>query len=330
MLNGYDKICLQVCLVVLLLFWINSAVALTNNETFELKNPVEVGDVRWQRDLDAALTKSRATQTPVLVLFQEIPGCIGCQTFGSEVLTNPLLVEAIETLFIPVLVYNNRSGGVDEQWLKRYNEPAWNYQVIRFLRGDGSDIIPRKDRIWTIGGVASRMVEVLRELGQPVPRYLSALMYEYDTENHGQVGFAMACFWTGEYELGNIDGVVATQAGWYDNREITLVTYHKQRISLDELAKRAASVRCAQRVYTLPGERVDRNRFESKTLKMEKYRPASASDQKKQLDNWPQVKQLESLSKMQATKINALAPNDREKAVEWLSPSQRRQLDEAF
>ena len=330
MLNGYDKICLQVCLVVLILFWVNSAGALTNNESFELKNPVEVGDVRWQRDLDAALAKSRATQIPVLVLFQEIPGCIGCQTFGSEVLTNPLLVEAIETLFIPVLVYNNRSGGVDEQWLRRYNEPAWNYQVIRFLHGDGTDIIPRRDKVWTIGGVASRIVEVLQELGQPVPRYLSALMYEYDTDNHGQVGFAMACFWTGEYELGKIDGVVATEAGWYDNREITLVTYHKQRISLDELAKRAASVRCAQRVYTLPGERVDRNRFDSKTLRMEKYRPASASDQKKQLDNWPQVKQLESLSEMQATKINALAPNDREKAVEWLSPSQRRQLDEAF
>ena len=330
MLNGYGNIRLQVSLVAFVLFWFNPAGALTNNESFELKNPVEAGDVRWQRDLDAALAKSKEVKIPVLVLFQEIPGCIGCKTFGSEVLTNPLLVEAIETLFIPVLVYNNRSGGVDEQWLKRYNEPAWNYQVIRFLRGDGSDIIPRRDRIWTIGGVASRMIEALHEVGQPVPRYLSALMYEYDIDNHGQVGFAMACFWTGEYELGNIDGVVATEAGWYDNREITLVTYHKHQISLDELARRAALVRCAQRVYTLPGERVDRNRFDSKILKMEKYRPASSSDQKKQLENWPKLKQLESLSDMQATKINALFRHDREKAMEWLSPSQRRQLGEVF
>ena len=89
-------------------------------------------------------------------------------------------------------------------------------------------------------------------------------------------------------------------------------------------------MRCAQRVYTLPGERVDRNRFESKMLKMEKYRPASSSDQKKQLENWPQLKQLESLSDMQATKINALFRYDREKAMEWLSPSQRRQLGEVF
>ena len=68
--------------------------------------PVEVGVVRWQRDFDAALAKSRTSQKPVLVLFQEVPGCAGCQTFGKTVLSNPLLVEAIETEFVPVVVYN--------------------------------------------------------------------------------------------------------------------------------------------------------------------------------------------------------------------------------
>ncbi len=37
-------------------------------------NPVEVGDVRWGRDFDAALGKSAASGKPVLVLFQEVPG----------------------------------------------------------------------------------------------------------------------------------------------------------------------------------------------------------------------------------------------------------------
>ena len=37
-------------------------------------NPVEVGNVRWGRDFDAALKMSAASGKPVLVLFQEVPG----------------------------------------------------------------------------------------------------------------------------------------------------------------------------------------------------------------------------------------------------------------
>ena len=50
-------------------------------------NPLEVGDVQWGRDFDAALEKSSKTGKLVLVLFQEIPGCSGVQKFGREVLT---------------------------------------------------------------------------------------------------------------------------------------------------------------------------------------------------------------------------------------------------
>jgi hypothetical protein len=58
---------------------------------------------------------SAKTGKPILVLFQEIPGCSGVQKFGREVLTNPMLVEAIENEFIPMLVYNNRKSGMDQK-----------------------------------------------------------------------------------------------------------------------------------------------------------------------------------------------------------------------
>ena len=90
-------------------------------------------------------------------------------------LTQPQLVRAIEEEFIPVLVYNNRSSGMDRELLKRYREPAWNFQVIRFLDADGRDIIPRKDRVWTTRGVAQRMVKALEVLKHPVPDYLEEL-----------------------------------------------------------------------------------------------------------------------------------------------------------
>ncbi|MBL8842121.1 MAG: hypothetical protein JNL90_11415 [Planctomycetes bacterium] len=36
--------------------------------------PIELGQVDWQRDLDAALAQSKATGKPLAVLFQEVPG----------------------------------------------------------------------------------------------------------------------------------------------------------------------------------------------------------------------------------------------------------------
>jgi hypothetical protein len=41
---------------------------------FREREPVEVGKVKWSRDYDAALAKSKETGKPVATLFQEAPG----------------------------------------------------------------------------------------------------------------------------------------------------------------------------------------------------------------------------------------------------------------
>ena len=63
----------------------------------------------------------------------------------------------------------------DTRILKRFKEPAWNFQVVRFIGADGKDIIPRKDRVWTKKGVAARMVAALKKAGRPVPPDLKKL-----------------------------------------------------------------------------------------------------------------------------------------------------------
>ena len=50
------------------------AIALTAYGGQATENPIEIGDVQWGRDFDAALKKSAATQKPLLILFQEVPG----------------------------------------------------------------------------------------------------------------------------------------------------------------------------------------------------------------------------------------------------------------
>ncbi len=74
-----------------------------------------------------------------------------------------------------MLVYNNRSGGMDRDLLERYDEPAWNFQVIRFVDATGKDVIPRKDRVWTTRGVARRLIEALAAVDRPAPAYLEDL-----------------------------------------------------------------------------------------------------------------------------------------------------------
>lgn len=37
-------------------------------------NPVELGAVDWHRDFDRAVAEAKASDRPLLVLFQEVPG----------------------------------------------------------------------------------------------------------------------------------------------------------------------------------------------------------------------------------------------------------------
>ena len=312
------------CCIILLLLLL---VPMTSASKATGDNPVEIGHVNWGRDFAQAQRLSREHSKPILILFQEVPGCIGCQDFGRQVLTHPLLVEAIEEEFIPVVVFNNRSSGQDAEMLRRYNEPSWNYQVIRFVDATGADIIPRRDRIWTIAGVASRMAAALEAAGKQVPLYLRAVALENDRQHLGLTAFAMSCFWTGEYIIGQFDGVVSTEAGWYDGREVTLIRYHKKVTDLDTLVKQAEQQRCAQAVYTNPSETVSTSRVTVKPLHLMQYRSASKRDQKKQVQQWLEKQEHLRLTPMQEMKLNSLMVTDKHQAFSWLSPRQLGQLD---
>ena len=109
--------------------------------------PVEVGVVDWLRDLEEAVDLSKETGKPIFALFQEVPGCSGCKQFGKDVLSNRVVVDGIEEAFVPLLIHNNKPGR-DAQVLEAFGEPAWNYQVVRFLESQADDIIPRRDRVW--------------------------------------------------------------------------------------------------------------------------------------------------------------------------------------
>ena len=291
----------------------------------DLQNPVEIGHVQWGRDVDAGLLTSKTTGKPLFLLFQEVPGCSGCQKFGQEVLSEPTLVKVIENHFIPVFVANNQPGK-DATTLKRFKEPAWNYQVVRFLDATATDLVPRKDGVWTVKPLAQRMVEALEKAGRKTPRELRILA-GMKTAMTEKAAFAQYCFWTGEMKFGQMEGVVTTEAGFYDGHEVTLVEFDPSILPFDELVKKATAVQCADRVYVSTQEQkiLAKKAGHGQASELRAgYRAASDSDQKKQLQGTPFAK-LE-LTLEQATKANAYARSQPARALKYLTPEQVKLL----
>ena len=285
-------------------------------------HPEEAGKVTWLRDLDTALAESARSDKPVFALFQEIPGCAGCKQFGHDVLSDPLVVAGIEGLFTPLLIHNNKPGK-DAEALQRFDEPAWNYQVVRILDAHGADIIPRKDRVWETGPLTERMIAALKTAKRPVPPWLALLASEHSPRLR-EMALAMGCFWTGERQIGQLDGVVTTEAGFIGGREVTIVKYDPAVLSLDRLANTAAGLRCADAMY-VPADELDAARAAGLHLEpLTGYRAAPTSDQKKQLQGTSAARLK--LEGAQATKVNAWIRTDPAKAAEFLTPAQAARM----
>lgn len=240
----------------LLLLWITlplwscsqtSPVATTDQV---MNGPIELGKVQWLRDYEQALEQSRETGKPVFILFQEVPGCATCRTYGREVLSHPLLVEAIESLFVPLAIYNNKEGA-DRAVLKRYGEPAWNNPVVRLVDSFGDGLVPRISGDYSPVAVATSMIYALQRADRDVPLYLQLMRDEWQARQSGteKVTPSMYCFWTGEKTYGSLTGVIGTTAGFVDGREVVEVEYDPSVISLEALLAAGRKGSCADRVY---------------------------------------------------------------------------------
>ncbi len=209
-------------------------------------NPIELGNVHWLRSFDEAQMKSKKEGKPILILFQEIPGCQTCKSYGSDVLTHPLLVEAIETNFIPLAIHNNKSGQ-DAEVLKRYNEPAWNNPVVRIVDSNGADLVSRLSGNYSAAGLTAMITTLLIKQKGKAPMYLQLLTDELAAQQKGtaKATYSMYCFWTGEALFGKLNGVMKTTAGYQGGKEVVTVEYDPVLMSKAALDKIAQNQKCS-------------------------------------------------------------------------------------
>jgi len=291
--------------VIISLLLLLSTTAISQQKTNPKNQDEELGMVSWYRDYDTALSLSKEKDKPVLILFQEVPGCATCRNYGHDVLSNPLMTEAITNEFIPLAIFNNK-GGDDAKVLKKYKEPSWNNPVVRIVNKTGDDLVRRVASDYSAKGLYDAMVDALNKSEKEIPGYMKLLGAELlaNKDVTKDTYYSMYCFWTGEKQLGSQEGVLNTEAGFMKGREVVKVTYNPEIIADNSL------ISFAQQHKMSP------------IGKDTSYR-ASAKDEDYYLQHSP-YKYIP-LSPLQRTKINAALGNG-QSATQFLSPKQLQWL----
>ena len=283
--------------------------------------PRELGQIDWTRGFDVAAETAKHQHKPLLVLFQEVPGCHTCVAYGDQVLSHPLIVDAAESLFVPVAVYNNIKGR-DERTLQSFKEPAWNNPVVRIVTHDRRPLAARVADEYTVRGIATAMVEALRKTNRDVPEYLELLVEELNARSRGleTATFVMHCFWEGESALGALPGVVSTMPGFVGKDEVVELGFDPNVISFGALFQKASSLKCADKVYARTDAQMElaSTKLGDRAIRTEEVvRP----------DKQPKYYLLQTAYKhvpmtgLQAARVNALVQQDKD-PNRCLSPSQ--------
>lgn len=244
--------------------------------------------------------------------------------FGREPLSHPLLVEAIETAFVPLAIHNNKPGA-DADVLRRYEEPAWNNPVVRYFAADGKELLARQEGVWTSAATAARMVAALKQDGRDVPAYLRLAAEELQEVELERGVFAMSCFWQGEAALGALDGVRSTRTGWLGGLEVVEVRFDPRRVPYATLVQKAKQFECARRVFATTEAQLETARAlvgEKAVLNPQAPRDAKSADQKYYLKK-SALKDVD-LTPLQATRVNAALARGGDATV-FLSPRQLKE-----
>jgi len=130
----------------------------------------------------------------------------------------------------------------------------------------------------------------------------------------------MYCFWTGEKEIGKLDGVVETQAGFMNGREVVSVKYDPSVIAYKDLLNSSSKASCASTVYTEDDSQVAETKSilgNGKVADLGKFK----QDREPKYYLGKTVYRFVPMTQMQATKVNSLI-GQRQLPDALLSPRQ--------
>jgi len=283
--------------------------------TLDLRTqPIELGTVRWLRDLGAAQAAARERGLPILLCFQQVPGGDEHREFGATALSHPLVVDTIEEHFVPLCILNNAEG-VDAEVLARFGEAPWNHTALRVIDADGATLVARVEILRTTNMLCEWLLHTCDALERPVPHHLDLVRDETLTYDHPQwialATFGLADARAGERHIGGLEGVLRTRVGRIDGRPVVEVEFDHRRLPYADLVASVASTGGLERIHTHDqmqarlARRTHRDLVKDLTQAAEPVEPAEQFHalRRTPLAHLP-------LSTVQCTKINAALRTD--------------------
>jgi hypothetical protein len=224
-----------------------------------LKSPIqgELGAVRYETSsVEEAKKIAQERNMPIFCIQAEVPGDIES---GKDVLSHPLIVEALESMFVCAAPKIPRKE-FEDRYKPSAGRKAW-YTTINFLDANGEELVP------AIGGdtlvvpvIVDCIVRVLTQCKRPIPRYVSLLQEEQCGKStigcSGRAKRNCRCIVFGihdydrtEVEFAKIDGVLATICGTYIGNRVIRIVYNPKVLSFTTILHYSTERHLADTIY---------------------------------------------------------------------------------
>lgn len=199
--------------------------------------------------LQEAEKKSKETGKPVFRVHAEN----GHHLRKKDLFSHPLIVEALDSLFITVA-----SKEQDSECLSIHLEGESCSSLIRITNHTGSDLVPPicifSATEWLI---VDALVQSLEKLERNVPQYLRLLSDEFlQKERSHQVIITVYDPVLAEVDFAGMQGTIQTEAGYLENREKAVkVVFDPEMLRINLLARYVfAMANCTGKVFCQTNE----------------------------------------------------------------------------
>ena len=218
----------------------------------------EIGNLKFSFNAESweqAKDESKRSNKAIFILFHESAVHHTGHSLES-VLSNPLLVEAVDTYFITVLVPKRATNLAERELLKKYRTCGLKKtSIVRIVDYKGRYLAGKVNRCdeWNL---ARAMGRALVAQGLKVPTYLKLLCLESDPDAEGVAIFGMSSFREGEVAFAKHKGIVSTRAGWIGSKQSVEVSYNPKICPYSKLVQHAIKENAANVIYCLNGRQM--------------------------------------------------------------------------
>jgi len=242
------------------------------NELFESYSKAELCHIDFHcSTLMGALKESERLRKPILCFDIDL-STNDDSLMPQNVFTHPLLIEAIESLFISLQQGLEIGSYIDKPYADRKTR-------VRMLNESGAEIVAGiKGKQINLASMTSMIVAGLKALRKEVPKYLSLL----ETEENGKIRhlpdgtmqridrkvvFGMSDSKIGEIEFADLEGVLATKAGYVSQQRAVRVTYDSKTLSFCNLVRFSLQRQVSDIIYYQSNEERIAARIEVERVK---------------------------------------------------------------